>query len=130
MDKALQYLGIARKAGLLSVGEEACSEAIFNGKARLVLLAGDASPYVKKRAVSLLEGRRAPMKTLKQGKAELGDVLGRAGCSIACLTDLGLAGRFAAAMAETDPDWTETASLLDARAEKAKRRRAAPRKHC
>ena len=35
MDRARQYLGLARKAGLLTVGEESCGSAAAAGKARL-----------------------------------------------------------------------------------------------
>ena len=128
MDKAQQYLLIARKAGLLSVGEENCGTAFSGGKARLLLLAGDASPNAQKRAEGYLFGHRAPMMTLPWTKAELSRMLGKPGCSMVCFTDLALAGRFASAMAETLPEWQETAALLTQREEKARRRKAAPRK--
>ena len=46
-----------------------------------------------------------------------------------CFTDLPLAARFAAALAEELPGWKETAELLAQREDKRKRRKAAPRKH-
>lgn len=129
MDKARQYLGIARKAGLLAVGEDACGDAVHAGKARLVLLARDASQNAAKRANTFLNGRRAPCRVLPWEKEELSLLLGKRGCSMLCFTDLPLAARFAAAMAETAPDWQETAALLSQREDRAKRRKAAPRKH-
>ena len=129
MDKAQGYLGLARKAGLLVTGEDGCGDAVSAGKARLLLLAADASPGTVKRAKSMLNGHRAPMETLPWEKETLSALLGKAGCSILCFTDLPLAARFAAAMQDASPQWEETAALLARREEKAVRRKAAPRKH-
>ena len=129
MDKALQYMSLARKAGLLAVGEESCGMVCLGGKAKLLCLAADASPNAQKRAESFLRGRRAPGMTLSWTKAELSEALGRPGCSMVCFTDLGLARQFASAMAETLPPWQDTAALLSQREEKARRRKAAPKKH-
>ena len=89
----------------------------------------DASPTARKQAALALQGRRAPLRELPWSGAELGALMGKNGCSMLCFTDLALAERFAAALAETYEDWQETARLLGQRSEKAKRRRAAPRKH-
>ena len=43
MDKALNYLGLMRKAGACAVGETDCGIACREGKVRLLLLASDAS---------------------------------------------------------------------------------------
>ena len=129
MDKAQQYLGLGRKSGLLVTGEDNCGSTVGAGKARLLMLAGDASPNARKRAEGFLHGHRALLQTLPWSKEELSALLGKRGCSMVCFTDLPLAARFAAAMAETDPAWQETAALLAAREEKARRRKAAPRKH-
>ena len=99
MDKARQYLGIGRKAGLLVTGEDMCASAVGSGKAKLLLLAGDASPNAKKRAEGFLYGHRALLQTLPWSKEELSALLGRRGCSMVCFTDLPLAARFAAARA-------------------------------
>ena len=129
MDRARQYLALGRKAGLLITGEENCGSAAETGKARLLLLAADASPNARKRAESFIQGRRAPLLTLPFPKEELSRLLGRPGCSMVCFTDLALARHFASAMAEADPEWRPTEELLLQREEKARRRKAAPRKH-
>ena len=123
MDKAAQYLGLARKGGMLAVGEEGSGTAIAAGKGRLLMLAADASPNAQKRAAG------APLQTLPWTKAELSAMMGKRGCSMLCFTDLPLAARFAAALAEELPGWKETAELLAQREDKLKRRKAAPRKH-
>lgn len=43
-EKLLHLLGIARRAGRLSLGNDATIEALRKGSARLVLFAGDLSP--------------------------------------------------------------------------------------
>ncbi len=111
------------------MGEESCGETAAAGKARLLLLASDASDNARRRAESFLRGRRAPLMTLPWTKDELSALLGRNGCSMLCFTDLPLAAVFAGAMAEETETWRETADLLKARQEKAARRKAAPRKH-
>ncbi len=129
MDKAQQYMALARKAGRLAVGEKFCGDTVSAGKAKLLLLAADASDNAHKRAVGFLYGRRALLQTLPWTKAELSALLGKPGCSMVCFTDLPLAARFAAAMAETSEAWQDTAELLSRREDKAVRRKAAPRKH-
>ena len=129
MDKARQYLGIARKAGLLILGEDNCGTVTAQGRAKLFLLASDASPNTRKRAVSFLRGHRAPLMTLPWTREDLSQLLGKKGCGMMCLTDLPLAVRFAEAMAEGTEEWQETAALLSRRADKAARRKAAGPKH-
>ena len=129
MDKAQRYLGLARKAGLLVIGEEGCGAAVSGGKAKLFLLPRDASPNTVKRAGTFLRGHRAPLETLPWEKEELSALLGKQGCGMLCFTDLPLAARFAAAMADDLPQWADTAALLSRREDKAARRKAAPRKH-
>ena len=128
MDRAQAYLALGRKAGLLLTGEDSCRDAAHSGRARLVLLAADASPNACKRAADALTGHQAPLRTLPWEKRELSALLGRRGCSMVCFTDLGLAVQFAAAMAETDPEWQVTADALASIQEKIKRRRAEKRK--
>ena len=121
MDKARSYLGLARKAGLLVTGEDGCADAVSGGRAKLLMLASDASPNTARKAQKLLQGHRWEKETLSA-------LLGRQSCSMLCFTDLPLASRFAAAMADEAPQWGDTAALLARREEKAARRKAAPRK--
>ena len=129
MDKALRYMTLARKAGRLAVGETGCGAAFASGKARLLLLASDASESTRKRAEKMLYGRRAPLRTLPWSRAELSELLGKNSCGMMCFTDLPLASRFASSMSELLGDWSDTAELLSQREAKAVRLKAAPRKH-
>jgi len=99
MSKALNYLGIARMSGNIELGEENAKALVKAGKARLLLLAEDASDGVKKRAEGYVFGFRTPVVELPFTKEELGGAVGRAQCAIAALRDLGLAKSLADALA-------------------------------
>ena len=113
MSKVLNYLGIARKAGSIELGEENVKALVKAGKARLVLLAGDASEGVTQRVKGYVYGFRAPVVRLPFDAAGLGGALGRARCSAAAIPDLGLAVALAAALAEEYGEpYAETAAAL------------------
>ena len=99
MSKALNYLGIARMSGNIELGEENAKALVKAGKARLLLLAGDASDGVKKRAEGYVFGFRTAIVELPFTKEELGGATGRAQCAIAAVRDLGLAKALADARA-------------------------------
>ena len=130
MSKALNYLGIARKAGSIELGEENVKALIKAGKARLVLLASDASEGVTQRVNGYVYGFHAPVVRLPYDAGELGGALGRARCSAAAIPDLGLAVSLAAALAEEyDDSYAEVAQTLAARqARIAARKTAKPGK--
>ena len=112
MSKALGYIGIAKKAGALSVGETNAGAAVRAGKGRVLLLASDASPNARHRAEGFVNGTQTPLVTVPFTKAELSDATGLAGCSMAAFTDVGLAAVFMAALAENEPSFSDTAQLL------------------
>ena len=125
-DRALNYLGLMRRAGRLELGETGTCAAARAGRARIVLLASDASENAGKRAAASLTGRRALLVRLPYTKAELSEYLGKSGCSMAACTDFGLSAAFLKAMAEQYGDeYGELAAEMTRRAEKAERRRAA-----
>ena len=96
------------------------------GRARLLLLAADASENARKRAEGYLYGRRALLGPLPYAKAELEAQLGKSGCSMAACTDFGLSPAFLEALAEKAPEEYGPLSLeMERRADKAARRRAA-----
>lgn len=47
-NKFLGMLGLAKRAGKVQTGEEICSDAVRNGRSRLVIVARDASDNTKK----------------------------------------------------------------------------------
>ena len=126
MSKALEYLGIARMSGNIELGEENAKALVKAGKARALLLAGDASEGVKKRAEGYLYGFRAPLITLPCTKAELGGAVGRAQCAVAALRDLGLAKSLADALAEENPEaYGDIAAALGETQKRIKARKSA-----
>lgn len=47
-DRLLSFLGICRRAGSVAIGHDAVKDAIRSSKAKLVLMASDASPRLEK----------------------------------------------------------------------------------
>ena len=91
MDRALNYLSIARKAGLAELGEEPVAAAARDLHASLVLVAGDASDHTWRRAKSLVAGTNQQCLRLKYTKDEMGMAIGRTSLAIAAITDPALA---------------------------------------
>lgn len=113
------------KAGKLEVGETNTVSAVRRGAARLVLLASDASDNARKRAEGCLTGRKALLVPLPYSKDTLSGLLGKAGCSMAAVTDLGLASAFMSALSREMPDrYGEQAAEMTRRKDRAARRRA------
>lgn len=124
MDKAEQYLGIMRKAGKLETGETDAGAAVKAGKAKLLFLAQDASDNARRRAETFVYGRSTPLTRLPYTKEAISSRVGKAGCAMAAITDLGLAAAFSAALAESDPETYGTlAGQLAAQKEKAETRK-------
>ena len=91
MDKALNYLALARKAGLAELGEEPVGVAAKAGHARLVLVASDASDHTWRRAKSYVSGTDQQLLRLPYTKDEMGFSVGRQELAVAALTDAGMA---------------------------------------
>lgn len=91
MDKALNYLSIARKAGLVELGEEPVAGAARGLHAVLVVVAQDASDHTWRRAKSLVAGTNQQCLRLPYTKDEMGMAVGRVSLAIAAITDAALA---------------------------------------
>ncbi len=124
MSRAVNYLGIARKAGALVTGEENAGIEIRAGHAKLLVLASDASDNARARAQNFLRGDKVPWTALPLTKQEISDATGRNGCSMAVFTDVGLACSFAEAVyAEYGEQYGELAAELRRRNDAAAQRR-------
>ncbi len=96
MDKALGYLSLSAKAGRLVCGADNCVDALKRGRARLVILASDASANARKRADGMLFGRKIPLFKSGYTKYELATAAGANGpVAMAAVCDEGLAAAFA-----------------------------------
>ena len=124
MDRSVNYLGIARKAALLEIGEENAGAAVKHGTARVLVLAGDASDNARRRAEGFVYQTNVPLITAPQTKLELSRLLAKPGCSMLAITDLGLAAGYVAALAEAEPEkYMQVAQALGESSRKAARRR-------
>lgn len=126
MSKALNYLGIARMSGNIEIGEENTKELVKAGKARLLIVASDTSDEAKRRAEGYIFGFSTLLAELPFTKAELSQQLGRPGCSMAAIRDLGLAVSFAEALAaEHGERYQPLADELKTKQQKIRTRKAA-----
>ncbi len=100
MSKALNYLGIARKSGGIETGEDNSSGLVKAGKARVLLVASDTSEGAKRRAEGYVYETNTPLVELPFTKDEIAGITGKNGCSMAAITDLGLAAAFLKALAD------------------------------
>ena len=123
-EKSLNLLGMMRKAGAIEIGETNAGAACKGGKAKLMILASDASDNARKRAAQFVNGRKTILIDAPYTKEEISSKVGAGGCSMAAITDLGFAIAFVKGLAETEPEkYTEAAEKLSARYDKAVRRK-------
>ena len=116
MDKALNYLGLARKAGLAELGEEPVGGAARALHARLVIVASDASDHTWRRAMSFVAGTKQQVLRVPFTKDQLGFAIGRQELAIAAFTDAALAASFVKALPQTE----KTAQVLESLNEKVR----------
>ena len=76
MHKALNYIGLAKKAGSIEVGETNTGAAIRAGKGRILILASDASDNARRRAENYVSGKQTPIVLLPFSKAEISQATG------------------------------------------------------
>ena len=128
MDKALNYLGLMRKAGACAVGETDCGIACREGKAKLLLLASDASDNAQARAKGFVYGRKIPMVQLPYTKMELSGRLGKGAISMLAVYDLGLAVAFMKAL-DADGTHKELIAQLEDKLARQNKRKAEKKAH-
>lgn len=128
MDKALNYLALARKAGRIELGEEPVGGAARAQHARLVVVASDASPHTWRRALSFVAGTQQICIKIPFTKDELGQAIGRSSLAIAALTDPALALAFVKALGEPEK-YSEALENLDKRTARIRQRQAEEKAH-
>ena len=82
MNKAMNYLGLARRGGLAELGEEPVGAIARAGKAYVILVAGDASDHTWRRAKSYAAGTDQQCIRLSCTKDEMGLAVGRTSLAI------------------------------------------------
>ena len=98
MDKALNYMALARKAGRIELGEEPVGAAARADHARLVMVASDASDHTWRRAKSFVAGTQQQCIKVPFTKDQMGQAIGRTALAIAAFTDPALALAFVKAL--------------------------------
>ena len=127
-DKASNFLGIMRKAGALAVGEVDSGAAVRSGKAVLLCLALDASDNARRRAEGFVYQRNTPLIRLPYEKETIAHLVGKPGCSMISLLDLGFASAFVSALAQNDADqYAAVAQRLKEQSDRAKARQNSAR---
>ncbi len=91
MDKVLNYLALARKAGRAELGEEPVGAAARAQHARLVMVAEDAGDHTWRRAQSFVAGTDQQCIRVPYSKDQLGQAIGRTSLAVAAITDCALA---------------------------------------
>ena len=128
MDRNLQLLGIAKKAGLLAIGGDDVNAAARAGKAKLIICAADASDGALRRARSNADTGKALSIIVPFTKFELGNMTRRGSPVTVAFLDIGLAARFLEGLAVTYPGrYNEAEKLLTEKAAiAAERKKIAP----
>ena len=119
MDKALNYLALARKAGRAELGEEPVGAAARALHAHLVVVAGDASDHTWRRAKSYVAGTDQQCVRLPYSKDEVGMAIGRTSLAIAAVTDPALA----LSLVQSLPQAEKLAAVVAVLEEKVQRQR-------
>ena len=128
MDKALNYMSLARKAGLIELGEEPVGAAARAQKARLVAVAKDAGDHTWRRAKSFVAGTNQVCVRVPYTKDEMGQATGRTSLAIAAFTDPAMALAFLKALPQQER-YCEELKALESRAQKVRQRRDEARAH-
>ena len=119
MDKALNYMALARKAGRIELGEEPVGAAARAQHARLVIVAGDAGDHTWRKAKSAVAGTEQLCIKVPFTKDQLGQAIGRTSLAIAAFTDPALALAFVKAL---DTPEAEVVAKLEVRTQRIQKR--------
>ena len=128
MDKALNYLSLARKAGLAELGEEPVGDITRTGKGYLVVVASDASDHTWRRAKSFVAGTEQQCIRVNFTKEELGFAVGRTALAIAAVTDAAMALALVSALGEPEKHKAVIAHLEE-KAKKLRKRQQEAKAH-
>ena len=128
MDKALNYLSLARKAGRIELGEEPVGAVARAKKARLILVASDAGDHSWRRAKSFVAGSEQLCMKVPFTKDQLGEAIGRTALAMAAFTDPALALAFVKALGDPEK-YKEALESLDKRTKRIRQRQQEEKNH-
>ena len=128
MHKALNYMSLARRGGRIELGEEPCGGAARAGHARLIIVAGDASPHTWRRAKSYTAGTDQQCLKVPFSKDEMGEAIGRTSLAMAAFTDPAMALAFVKALEQRE-EYREVLENLEQKATRLKQRQNEAKAH-
>ena len=128
MHKALNYLSLARKAGRIELGEEPAGAVARAQKARLIVVASDASDHTWRRAKSFVAGTDQQCIKAPFTKDEMGIATGRSALALAAFTDPAMALAFVKAL-EQPEQYKDVLESLDKRTQRIQQRQAEAKAH-
>ena len=128
MDKALNYLALARKAGRIELGEEPVGAAARAQKARLVVVAEDATDHTWRRALSFVSGSEQICLRVPYSKDLLGQAVGRSALALAAFTDPAMALAFVKALGQPEK-YSAALESLDKRTTRIQQRQKEAKAH-
>ena len=127
-NRALNYLALGKKGRLVELGEEPVGAVARAVKARLVVVASDASDHTWRRAKSFVAGTEQQCIRVPFTKEELGFVVGRTSLAIAAFTDAALALAFVKALPNAEK-FKDVLEKLDLKAQKLRQRKDEAKAH-
>ena len=128
MDKALNYMALARKAGRIELGEEPVGAAARAQHARLVVVAQDASGHTWRRAQSFVGNTEQQCLRIPFTKDQMGQAVGRQELAIAAFTDPAMALAFVKALGQPEK-YVDVLGNLDRRTRRIQQRRQEEKAH-
>ena len=128
MDKALNYIALARKAGRIELGEEPVGAVARAQHARLVVVASDASDHTWRRAQSFVSGTDQQCIRVSYTKDQLGQAVGRSELALGAFTDPAMALAFVKALCQPEK-YKDVLESLDKRTRRVQQRQAEKRAH-
>ena len=128
MDKARNYLSLARKAGRIELGEEPVGAVARAQKARLLVVAQDASDHTWRRAKAYAAGTQQQCVRLPYTKDQMGFAIGRESLAIAAITDCPMALALVQSLPAQE-QYAEAVAVLTEKVQKQKQRKKEAQAH-
>ena len=123
-DRILGLIGMMRKASALVIGEDRVSEAVQQGRVKILMMPSDAGNRVREYAAHAVENRHLQMIELPYQTEMLSAAVGLSNCQIAAVTDLGFAKAVISMLVKQNPGRYKTeAESINRRFEKRERRK-------
>ena len=123
-DRILGLIGMMRRASALDIGEDRVSEAVKQGRVKILMVPSDAGESVKAYAFHAAENKRLEMIELPYQTEVLSAAVGLSNCRIAAVSDLGFAKAMISMLVKQNPGRYETeAENIIRRFDKRERRK-------